>query len=488
MASQNTYTTAPDSSYPRRFPFTFPSLDSSEVYVSVAGTNKTVGASNDYTVGNYNKTSGGYIEFVSDTTRGTGTVRVYRLTDGSTLKRDFQAGSAIKADDLNTANKQAIYLAEEARQDFTNLATSGTTSGFAIDGSNIAPNSIDSGKIKDLEVKAADLSSSTSTDSDRAVTTNHIRDNAVTTDKLANDSVTADKLKDSASTDSDRAVTTNHIRDGAVTDAKVGSGISGTKVTPSFGSQNISTTGTLNAGSTTVGSLNSGTTTTGATTASSIAVTNNLTLSSGNATNKGLIFPTDIGGGSGDVAYIRYYVDGGGENTRLHIGNENDADDDIYLQTGLVHTNGNLSVNGTITGGSFSGNGSGLTGLGNVRSITESAVTGSATVSTSTYQDRVVITVNTISSSRVLVFYSFEHRHSSTDNRTVNTRVTSSTGFVGGNPTFTERGTAMVKENGNLFDISNHTGNRTYKIQWSRNSQGNGTIQNAYLVAIEFTV
>ena len=44
MASQNTYTTAPDSNYPRRFPFTFPSLDSSEVYVSVAGSLKTVGA------------------------------------------------------------------------------------------------------------------------------------------------------------------------------------------------------------------------------------------------------------------------------------------------------------------------------------------------------------------------------------------------------------------------------------------------------------
>jgi hypothetical protein len=275
MASQNTYTTAPDSDYPRRFPFTFPSLDSSEVYVSVAGNLKTVGASNDYTLGNYNQTSGGYIEFVSDTTRGTGTVRVYRLTDGSTLKRDFQAGSAIKADDLNTTNKQAIYLAEEARQEVTNLATSGTSSGFAIDGSNIAPDSITSNKIKDLEVKAADLSSSTLTDSDRAVTTDHIRDNAVTTAKIANDNVTADKLKDSTSTDSDRAVTTNHIRNGAVTDAKVSSGINGTKITPDFGSQNITTTGTLN----------TGTTTTGSTTAQVLTVTGDATFNNGLNTN-----------------------------------------------------------------------------------------------------------------------------------------------------------------------------------------------------------
>ena len=483
MASQNTYTTAPDSSYPRRFTFTFPSLDSSEVYVSVAGTNKTVGASNDYTVGNYNKTSGGYIEFVSDTTRGTGTVRVYRFTDGSILKRDFQAGSAIKADDLNTANKQAIYLAEEARQDFTNLASSGTTSGFAIDGSNIAPDSITSSKILDLQVKAADLSSHTSNDTERAVTTNHIRDNAVTTAKLANDSVTVDKLKDSASTDSDRAVTTNHIRDGAVTDAKVGSGISGTKVTPSFGSQNISTTGTLNAGTTTTG-----TTTTGSTTSQDLTITNNLTLSSGNADNKGLIFPTDIGGGSGDKAYIRYYVDGSGEDTRLHIGNENDGADDIYLQAGLVHTSGSFTVNGTCTANSFSGNGSNLTNLDTAaRQFKEATSTGESQTSNTSSPgiQKVSLSLTGLSSSsRVFVYYDFEHKVTSgSNNRQVYTTI-DGPNFIGGDLVIQSSGTSYSRNHGLLFCISSST-SRTYRIYFRRGNGSSAYIRNARLYALE---
>ena len=129
--------------------------------------------------------------------------------------------------------------------------------------------------------------------------------------------------------------------------------------------------------------------TTGATTASSIAVTNEIVLSEGTTTDKGLRFPPNIGGGTGDTAYIRHYVPtGSGEATRLHIANENDADDDIYLQTGLVHTNGNLSVNGTITGGAFSGNGSGLSGIDfAVRSIKEIAVTSIGSTSSSVYSD-----------------------------------------------------------------------------------------------------
>ena len=48
----------------------------------------------------------------------------------------------------------------------------------------------------------------------------------------------------------------------------------------------------------------------------------------GNSQDAGISFPTDIGGGGGDEAFVRYYVESG-ENTKLSIGINNDADDDI---------------------------------------------------------------------------------------------------------------------------------------------------------------
>ena len=94
-----------------------------------------------------------------------------------------------------------------------------------------------------------------------------------------------------------------------------------------------------------------------------LEVTSKIQPSSGNSDTKGIFFPTDIGGGTGDKAFIRYYVDGSGENTRLHIGIRNDADDDLYLESGLVHTSGAFSVNGTSTAASFSGNGASVTNV-----------------------------------------------------------------------------------------------------------------------------
>tara|TARA_R100000329_G_scaffold18136_5_gene18162 strand:+ start:5538 stop:7331 length:1794 start_codon:yes stop_codon:yes gene_type:complete len=94
-----------------------------------------------------------------------------------------------------------------------------------------------------------------------------------------------------------------------------------------------------------------------------LEVTDNVMPSSGDSDSKGIFFPQNIGGGSGDKAFMRYYVDGSGENTRLHIGIRNDADDDLYLESELVHTSGNFSVNGTCTATSFSGNGASVTNV-----------------------------------------------------------------------------------------------------------------------------
>jgi hypothetical protein len=93
---------------------------------------------------------------------------------------------------------------------------------------------------------------------------------------------------------------------------------------------------------------------TGATTLSTLAVTGNSTFtgriipSVGNATNNGIEWTSDPGGGSGDRAFIKYYVESG-ENTRLHIGIQNDADDDLYLEASTTTMSGALNVTGDIT-------------------------------------------------------------------------------------------------------------------------------------------
>ena len=70
--------------------------------------------------------------------------------------------------------------------------------------------------------------------------------------------------------------------------------------------------------------------------------------------DKGIVWNVNPGGGGGDVAFIQYYAESG-ENTRLHIGIRNDADDDLYLEapittiTGSLSIGNGLSVNGTIS-------------------------------------------------------------------------------------------------------------------------------------------
>ncbi|NMB66540.1 hypothetical protein GYA25_00550 [Candidatus Woesearchaeota archaeon] len=70
----------------------------------------------------------------------------------------------------------------------------------------------------------------------------------------------------------------------------------------------------------------------------------------GNSADAGIYFPTDPGGGSGDEAFIRYFVESG-EATKLRIGINNDADDRLSLyQMGddrLTIYNGNVGIGTT---------------------------------------------------------------------------------------------------------------------------------------------
>ena len=142
----------------------------------------------------------------------------------------------------------------------------------------IADNAVTRAKITDGEVISAKLDSNAVTTSkinNNAVTTDKIADNAVTTAKIANSAVNVNKIADAnvtaAKLDSN-SVTTAKIQDQAVTLAKLPHGTSSNdgkflranngadptfetvSVSPSFGSQNISTTGTLSSGDITINS------------------------------------------------------------------------------------------------------------------------------------------------------------------------------------------------------------------------------------------
>ena len=68
----------------------------------------------------------------------------------------------------------------------------------------------------------------------------------------------------------------------------------------------------------------------------------------GNSPNAGISFPIDPGGGSGDEAFIRYFVVAG-ETTKLLIGCQNDADDSIgFFQAGgerMTIASGRVGIN-----------------------------------------------------------------------------------------------------------------------------------------------
>lgn len=135
---------------------------------------------------------------------GTYKLQIHRETDPNTPVHEFQAGSSIRATDLNDVNKQTLYVAEEVRDTVNSLSTGGTgVSNVTIDGSNIADNSITTNKILDLEVKTSDLNNSAVTTvkiADSNVTTAKIADSNITTPKIANSNVTTDKLADDSVT------------------------------------------------------------------------------------------------------------------------------------------------------------------------------------------------------------------------------------------------------------------------------------------------
>ena len=210
------------------FSFDFPSLEESDIKVTVSGNPET-----GFSINNYDPVTGGEVSIPGGTAGGTDNVRIFRQTEPETLAATFVVGSSISANDLNNCNKQTIFLADENRTSINNLALGNAGSAVQISGSNIADNSISSSKILDLEVKTADINN-------LAVTTGKIADDAVTADKLANSinsaiaantakvtnaTHTGDVTGSTALTIANNAITTAKIQDGQVTQAKINSAV-----------------------------------------------------------------------------------------------------------------------------------------------------------------------------------------------------------------------------------------------------------------------
>ena len=199
-------------------------------------------------------------------------IRIYRDTDDNANKATFFAGSAIRSQDLNDNFLQALYLSQEAAAVSTSISEGGLTensiTGFhlandsvgsdqilagAVDTDELADGAVTTIKIDNLAVTDAQIADSTITGTKLANSTvgeTKLANDAVSTIKIQDDAVTSQKIADGTIVEgnlADGAVTSAKILDGTILDVDVNASaaIAGTKIAPNFGSQNISTTGTI---------------------------------------------------------------------------------------------------------------------------------------------------------------------------------------------------------------------------------------------------
>ena len=180
--------------------FTFPSIQQTDIKVTVDGTAKT--ESTHYNITGYTTTGGGNVVFTSgNIPTSPALIRIFRDTDVDSAKATFTPGSSVKAADLNNNIIQLLYAAQEEQNQPAQTAT--------------------------------------------------IRDDAVTTAKIRDDAVTMDKLN-SGALPTDITVASANIVDGTIVNADVNASaaIAGTKISPDFGSQVIATTGNITVGGT----------------------------------------------------------------------------------------------------------------------------------------------------------------------------------------------------------------------------------------------
>ena len=209
--------------------FSFPSIQESDVKVSVNGVVKSSGT--HYNITSYTTTGGGNVVFTSgNIPTSPAAIRIFRDTNVDSAKATYTAGSSVKAADLNANHEQLLFAAQEEQNqtiqtsDIKDVAvTTAKIADAAITTAKITDANITSAKIADNAVTMAKLSSGT-LPTDITVASANIVDLSVATADIAADAVTGAKIADDSINSEhyvDGSIDTAHIADSQVTTAKL---------------------------------------------------------------------------------------------------------------------------------------------------------------------------------------------------------------------------------------------------------------------------
>ena len=199
------------------FSISFSYLSEAEVDVTVGGVLKTITT-------HYTFTSATQITFTSGNEPGNGVaIKFQRDTDISAKKVDFEDGSVLTESDLDTQNDQILF----GLQEFTDVVNNDA---FLRDGSKTLTGSVVfEGSSDDANETTLSVTNPTA---DRTITLPDTTGTVVTTGDTG-------------------TVTSTMINDGTIVNADINASasIQGTKISPNFGSQTITTSGVIFAGS-----------------------------------------------------------------------------------------------------------------------------------------------------------------------------------------------------------------------------------------------
>jgi hypothetical protein len=211
--------------------FSFPSIQESDVKVSVDGVVKTT--STHYNITSYTTTGGGNVVFTSGNIPSSSqSIRIFRDTDVDSAKATYTAGSSVKAADLNANHEQLLFAAQEEQNQTiqtSDIKDGAITSAKILDGTlvagDLASDSVTTSKIADNAVTMAKLGSG-ALPTDITVASANITDLTVATADIAADAVTGAKIADDSINSEhyvDGSIDTAHIADSQITGAKIAS-------------------------------------------------------------------------------------------------------------------------------------------------------------------------------------------------------------------------------------------------------------------------
>jgi hypothetical protein len=177
--TQNTYT---GNGSTVLYSFTFPYLATTDIKVSVNGTNTTA-----YTLANATT-----VQFTAAPANGAA-IRIFRVTDDATLAATFYPGSSIRSQDLNENFTQNLYVTQESNRDATTATSTAegavTTANTALSNSTAATSTANTASTN-ASAAVATANTASSNASSAVSTANTASTNASTALSTANTAAT----------------------------------------------------------------------------------------------------------------------------------------------------------------------------------------------------------------------------------------------------------------------------------------------------------